>query len=367
VATSPPAADYPEPDALADTFHVYEVERDGDVVRYYGEPLVQKEGLVDRIAPLFREAGYTVSIRYETGEHVLVAEERSVGIDGIPWLNVGLFLATVATTLYAGSQWYDLPLGSDPASILQAWPFTVAVLGVLAVHEFGHYVTSRYHDVQASLPYFIPIPNLLGTFGAVIRMKDHLPSRKALFDIGVAGPLAGLVVTVVVTAVGVSLPPVEVGADAVVRDVELGYPPLIHLIATGLGETLTYDDPALMVNPVVIGGWVGAFVTFLNLLPVGQLDGAHVTRALVGERFERFQIVVPVGLFALAIGVFLFGDSRAVGIWLVWAVLALVFSRAGSATPIDSSDVGWQRKAVGALTLVLGVLCFTPVPIVFTG
>ena len=367
MATSPPAADYPEPDALADTFHVYEVERDGDVVRYYGEPLVQKEGLVDRIAPLFREAGYTVSIRYETGEHVLVAEERSVGIDGIPWLNVGLFLATVATTLYAGSQWYDLPLGSDPASILQAWPFTVAVLGVLAVHEFGHYVTSRYHDVQASLPYFIPIPNLLGTFGAVIRMKDHVPSRKALFDIGVAGPLAGLVVTVVVTAVGVSLPPVEVGADAVVRDVELGYPPLIHLIATGLGETLTYDDPALMVNPVVIGGWVGAFVTFLNLLPVGQLDGAHVTRALVGERFERFQIVVPVGLFALAIGVFLFGDSRAVGIWLVWAVLALVFSRAGSATPIDSSDVGWQRKAVGALTLVLGVLCFTPVPIVFTG
>ena len=367
MGTSTPPVDYPEPDALADAFHVYEVERDGDTVRYYGEPLVQKDGLVDRIAPLFREAGYHVSIRYETGEHVLVAEERSPGVDGVPWTNIGLFLATVATTLYAGSQWYDLSIESDPASILQAWPFTVAVLGVLAVHEFGHYLTSRYHDVQASLPYFIPIPNLLGTFGAVIRMKDHLPSRKALFDIGVAGPLAGLVVTVIVTAIGVSLPPVTVGPDAIVREVELGYPPLIHLIATVLDEPLAYSDPSLMVNPVVIGGWVGAFVTFLNLLPVGQLDGAHVTRALVGERFERFQFVVPAGLFALAIGVFLFGDSRAVGIWLVWAVLALVFSRVGGATPIDRSDVGWQRKAVGLLTLVLGALCFTPVPIVFTG
>jgi len=367
MAESPPRTDYPDPDALADIFHVYEVVQEGDTVRYYGEPLTPKDGLVDRLAPLFRERGYHVSIRYETGEHVLVAEERSTSIDGIPWTNVVLFFATVATTLYAGSQWYDLSLTADPLSLLEAWPFTVAVLGVLGVHEFGHYVTSRYHDVQATLPYFIPIPNLLGTFGAVIRMKDHLPSRKALFDIGVAGPLAGLAVTVVVTAIGVALPPVKVGPDAIVRQVELGYPPLIQVIAAAVGEPLTYADPSLMVNPVVIGGWVGAFVTFLNLLPVGQLDGAHVTRALIGERFERFQLLVPGALFALAGGLLLFGDSRAVGIWLVWGVLALVFSRAGSVTPIDSSDVGRGRKVVGLLTLVLGVLCFTPVPIVFTG
>ncbi|MEF8883121.1 MAG: site-2 protease family protein [Halapricum sp.] len=367
MSESPLVDDYPSPEALANTFYVYEVDRGEEAIRYYGEPLTPKDRVVDRLAPLFRERGYRVSLRYETGEHVLVAEERSMGIDGIPWLNVVLFLATVTTTMLAGAQWYGVAFAGEPLEIFGAWPFAAAVLGVLGVHEFGHYAMSRHHEVQATLPYFIPIPNILGTLGAVIRMKDHLPSRKALFDIGVAGPLAGLVATVVVTAIGVSLPPIEVGADSLIRQVELGYPPLIQMIAVALNEPLVYEDPSLMVNPVVLGGWVGAFVTFLNLLPVGQLDGAHVARALVGEHFDRIQRAVPVALFGLAAGLFLFGDGRAVGIWLLWGVLALVLTRVGGATPIDESDVGSRRKAVGLVTLVLGLLCFTPVPIVFTG
>ncbi|MCU4716455.1 site-2 protease family protein [Halapricum hydrolyticum] len=359
--------EYPRPEAFAHTFYVYEVDRGDGEIRYYGEPLAPKGNVVDRLAPLFRNRGYRVTLRYETGEHVLVAEERSVGIDGIPWLNVGLFVATVATTLFAGARWYDIPLADDPLAMLGAWPFAVAVLGVLGVHEFGHYALSRHHDVQATLPYFIPLPNVLGTLGAVIRMKDHLPSRTALFDIGVAGPLAGLVATVVVTAIGVSLPPIEVGSDALIQQVELGYPPLIQAVAFALGEPLVYDNPSLMVNPVVLGGWVGAFVTFLNLLPVGQLDGAHVARALVGDRLDRFQLVIPALLFAIAGWQLVFGDSRAVALWMLWGVLALVLSRMGGARPIDESGVDRTRKAIGVLTLVAGLLCFTPAPIVFTG
>ena len=362
-----PAApgDVPDPDSIADTFSVYDVEVTDDNVRYYGEPLDQREEVVRRLAPLFRQRGYRVTLQRETGEFVLVATERSLSVDGVPWTNVLLFGVTVLTTLFAGARWYGFDALSNPPDLLAAWPFAVSVLGVLAVHELGHYVLSRYHGVEASLPYFIPIPNVLGTLGAVIRMRDNIPSRKALFDIGVAGPLAGIGATVVVTAVGVTLPPVAVSPDTLIADVELGFPLLVQGIAAALGEPLRYGE-GFIVNPVVIGGWVGAFVTFLNLLPVGQLDGAHVTRAVVGEYISLVQTLVPAALFGLAGYLFVFADGRGATLWILWGLLTLLFSRAGNATPVDESSVGRRRQAVAALTLVVGVLCFTPVPIVLS-
>jgi membrane-associated protease RseP (regulator of RpoE activity) len=365
-------ADAPAPEAFTDYFHVYEVDvADDDEVRYYGEPMASQETVIQRLAPAFRERGYRVRVERRLGEHVLVAERRSPGVDGVPWTNVALFVATVVTTLLAGAGWYGIPITEQPLRAVEAWPFTVSVLGVLAVHELGHYVMSRYHDVEASLPYFIPVPTLLGTLGAVIRMNDHIPSRRALFDIGVAGPLAGLVATVVVTAVGVSLPPIEAGAmvggtgaTTAATQVQLGYPPLIQLVAWGVGQPLTYAEPGVMVNPVVVGGWVGAFVTFLNLLPVGQLDGAHVTRALVGDALSTVQKLVPAALFGLAGYLYVFEGGQAVGIWILWGFIALAFGRVGGVTPLDTSPVGRGRWLLGILTLVLGVLSFTPVPIV---
>jgi membrane-associated protease RseP (regulator of RpoE activity) len=197
-------------------------------------------------------------------------------------------------------------------------------------------------------------------------MNDTIPSRRALFDIGVAGPLAGLAATVVVTAVGVSLPPVTTGGSTVVADVELGYPLLVRGIAALLGEPLAYGD-GLTVNPVVVGGWVGAFVTFLNLLPVGQLDGAHVARALVGDRLASVQRVVPFALFGLAGYLVAFENGQGAQVWGLWGLLALLFSRAGNATPMDETPVDAKRRAIGVLTLCLGVACFTPIPIAFAG
>lgn len=366
MATPGVPGDVPDPDSFADIFTVYEVEVTDENVRYYGEPLDQNEEVVRRLAPRFRERGYRVALRRETGEFVLVATERSLSVDGIPWTNVFLFCATVVTTLFAGARWYGFSPLENPIQLLDAWPFAVSVLGVLAVHELGHYVLSRYHSVEASLPYFIPLPNVLGTLGAVIRMRDNIPSRKALFDIGVAGPLAGIAATIVVTAVGVSLPPVSVGPDSLIAEVKLGFPLLVQGIAAALGEPLKFSDPNVIVNPVVIGGWVGAFVTFLNLLPVGQLDGAHVTRAIVGEYIRVVQMLVPVALFGLAGYLLVFAEGRAATLWILWGILTLLFSRVGSATPIDETPVGRKRQVIAALTLLVGVLCFTPAPIVFS-
>ncbi|MBV0901757.1 site-2 protease family protein [Haloarcula salina] len=366
MATESAPPELPDPETLADTFRVYEVDMSADDgVRYYGEPVAESEQVLHSVAPTFRRRGYRVALKEETGEHVLVARERSLGVDGVPWTNVAFAVLTLLSTLYAGTRWYGLSVTEDPTALLAAWPFAAAALGILAVHEFGHYVMSRHHQVEASLPYFLPFPNLLGTLGAVIRMNDTIPDRKALFDIGVAGPLAGLAATVVVTAVGVTLPPVEL-SGGLVTHVELGYPLLLQGVAAAMGEPLTYANPLLSPNPVVIGGWVGAFVTFLNLLPVGQLDGAHVARSLFGDRLSAVQIAVPLAMFGLAGYLVAFEGGRAAGVWAFWGLLALVFGRLGSARPVDETGLGPGRWAVGLLTFVLGMLCFVPVPVVIT-
>lgn len=358
----------PTVDDLDSVFRVYEVRQDGDQLVYYGEPRVGQETLMERVWPAFRERGYEVSLTRRHGEHVLVAEPISMGIDGVPWSNVLLLLATIFSTLYAGAAWYHIDVAANPLDIVRAWPFTLAVMGVLGTHELGHYALSRYHKVDATLPYFLPMPTLIGTMGAVIKMKGQMPDRKALFDIGVAGPLAGLVATVVVTAVGLTMDPVRVPQAVLTMEnaieVNFGYPLLMHLIAAAVGQPLTYADPALSVNPVVIGGWVGMFVTFLNLLPVGQLDGGHIVRAMVGKRQETVAAAVPVVLFGLAGYLFYArGVGNAVGIWVFWGFFSMLFAYVGPARPIDDGSLDARRQLIGLLTFVLGILCFSPVPI----
>ncbi|WP_137284388.1 site-2 protease family protein [Halorussus salinisoli] len=365
-STDPPA-DGPSLERLSSVFRVYEARRDGDRLMYYGEPLVPRERLIDAAWPLFREHGYEVQLTTETGEYVLVAEPADTGIDGVPWTNVVLFLLTVVSTLYAGTAWYHIDAVENPLAVLDAWPFTAAVLGVLLTHELGHYVMTRYHGVDATLPYFIPMPSLIGTMGAVIRMKGQMPDRKALFDIGVAGPLAGLAATIAVTAIGLSLPPEPVPTSLMNNpdtiQIEFGYPPLLELIAWVLDEPTSYG-PGQAVNPVVIGGWVGMFITFLNLIPVGQLDGGHIVRAILGKEQERVAALVPVALFGLAAYVFYVENvSNASVLWVFWGLLATYVAYVGPANPIDDEGLDVKRKAIGILTFVLGVLCFTPVPI----
>src|SRR6056297_3253772 len=363
----------PPTEAFAEIFYVYEVRADDDRIEYYGTPLVPRQRVVEELWPAFQSAGYDLQFVRESGETVLVAEPSDSESSGVPWTNVALFLATAVSTLLVGAAWYRIDLTSDPLAVLRAWPFAAAVLGVFGVHEMGHYVMSRYHQVDASLPYFIPVPTLIGTMGAVITLKGRMPDRKALFDIGVAGPLAGLIATVVVTVIGLHLPPVTV-PEAVVQDpnairIELGYPPLLELLAAGFDQPLYRNDPATGVNPVVIGAWVGMFVTFLNLIPVGQLDGGHIIRAMAGEFQETIAALVPGVLFALAAYLY-YVDGYSVNtvfVWILWGLLTAFLASKGPATPVQDERLGRGRFVLGTVTFGLGLLCFMPVPVMIIG
>ena len=371
---SDPLDDAPPPEALAPLYDVTAVRRDGDRLLYIGEPQVPPVEVERELETLFDERGYDVQLqaRYHDGgvlpaaEHVLVARERSIGIDGIPWKNIVLALATVLTTLYAGTVWYHIDVGEDPLNMIHAWPFSLAVLTILGIHEFGHYAMSRVHRVDASLPYFIPIPPPFGTAGAIIRMRGRIPSRKALLDIGAAGPLAGIVATVVVTVIGlflgpISVPPPSPGSDA--AQIQFAEPLLLRGLAILTGQPLSYADPTQQLNPVVFAGWLGMLVTFLNLLPVGQLDGGHVLRALIGPRQETVAALIPAALFALAGMLFLWGDVTVeIGIWIVWGLFATALAYAGPADPIRETPLDPKRRAIALLTFLVGVLCFMPIP-----
>ncbi|MFC6754129.1 site-2 protease family protein [Halorubrum tibetense] len=365
--------DVPRPESLRTFFRVDEVRRDDGRVRFVGESYIPERTLLRKISPAFREAGYDVDLETLEGGHVVVVTPFDHGREGVPWVNVVLFVTTVLSTLFVGAYgWYYVPLAeirANPLAMLQAWPFTAAVLGVLMVHELGHYVAGRYHGVDVSLPYVIPFVFPFGTLGAVIRMRGRMPSRKVLFDIGAAGPIAGLVATVAVTAIGLSLDPIRVPAELANGSgtmIRFNNPPLLSLIADLLGQPTTYDDPTLSTHPVVIGGWVGMFFTLLNLLPVGQLDGGHMVRAMAGPRQETLAALVPAGLFAIAAYLYYWrglGLNESVGLWAFWGVFAMVIAANGPANPDDERRLGWPRFLVGVLTFAVGALCFLLVPI----
>lgn len=372
-----PGSNVPRPETLLTFFQIAGVDVDGETIRYRGESLVPDRALLREVTPSFYERGYDVDLTREGDRDVLVARPHGTGSDGFPWLNLVMFLATIVSTLFVGAYgWYYVPLSeitADPLVMLQAWPFTAAVLGVLMTHELGHYAAGRYYGVNVTLPYVIPFVFPFGTLGAVIRMKGQMPSRKALFDIGAAGPIAGLVATVVVTVVGLTLEPVTV-PDHVLREssemIVFNNPPLLSLIAELLGQPTSYDDPTKTLHPVIIGGWVGMFFTLLNLLPVGQLDGGHMMRAMIGERQETVASLVPGALFGLAAYLYYVRDlgvNESVGLWAFWGAFALLIAFNGPANPMDESELGRSRLLVGLLTFVIGALCFMLVPIEIVG
>ncbi|WP_129112792.1 site-2 protease family protein [Halegenticoccus tardaugens] len=360
-------------DALRSVFHLRDVRRDGERVFYYGESLVPERMLLREVWPAFRRAGYEVQVaRTRDSQDVLVATPVDTGIGGVPWMNLLLLVATVCSTLFVGATaWYYIPVSTiadDPLAALAAWPFTAAVLGVLLIHELGHYALARYHGVDVSLPYVIPFILPFGTMGAIIRMRGQMPDRKALFDIGVAGPLAGLAATIVVTVVGLSLGPFEVPRQVLRSGGEVIYfnnPPLLELIAAAIGQPTDYPPPNT-VHPVIIGGWVGMFFTVLNLLPVGQLDGGHMVRAMIGDRQETVAALVPLALFGLSGYLYYvrgFGINESVGLWAFWGLFSTFIAFNGPADPIDETGIGWKRQLVGLFTFGLGLLCFMLVPI----
>ena len=253
---------------------------------------------------------------------------------------------------------------AHPKSLSQGLVFSASLLAILTAHEFGHYLFCRYYGVDATLPFFIPQPPLLfpGTFGAFIRMKSPVPSRRALFDIGLAGPLAGFVVIIPVAFAGVmTLHHVQMlageasvggGGGIIFND-----PLLFRLIA----RVFKIDLDNSVANPLYLAAWVGALVTALNLMPVGQLDGGHGTFAVFGRLVHHWLGRVAFVMMAVisVLGWFWHGSPSG----FVYVVLLAVMLNVRHPQPEQMEPLGAMRVAIGVITLFVFALCFLPFPI----
>jgi len=268
------------------------------------------------------------------------------------WIHYALFAATFLTTTAAGSIHKGINPLQDPVGLLQGLPFSITLMIILLGHEMGHYLTSRYHRVPASLPYFIPAPSIFGTFGAVIKMRGTIWDRRALLDIGASGPIVGFLLALPALVIGFALSPVVVtgsGAEGLV----LG-DSLIVILAGYLTKGNLPDSANVVLHPVGFAGWLGMFVTFLNLLPVGQLDGGHISKALFPRNSDMLARSVHVGLFLMG---FLFWEG-----WLIWALLLVFLGVVHPPVMLGHIGLDPGRKKLGFAAVVIFFLTFVPAP-----
>jgi membrane-associated protease RseP (regulator of RpoE activity) len=282
---------------------------------------------------------------------------RGVRSGSLRPIHVVLFLTTLLTTTLAGSFQAGVNPFADPWLLTRGLPFSITLMSILLVHEMGHFVVSRWHGVEATPPYFIPGPPfLIGTFGAFIRMRTPT-SRLALFDVGAAGPWAGFLVAVPAVLYGLAhsdVRPLVAGSSG---GIELGDSLVFGFLAR-LVLGVSPNDVTIMLHPVALAGWFGLFVTFLNLLPVGQLDGGHVIYALLG-RAHRW--VARAGV-AVILVLATFGWQG----WLLWAVMVTMLGLDHPPT-FDDRPLDPRRRVAAWLTIGLFIGTFMAVPIQLTG
>ena len=334
-------------------FSIYEIKQQEGNIFFFGFPKKDIRIIYQKLWTVFAEKGFEFSVKYELGEHVLVASQFAPFKERI-WINAALLIATFFSTMVVGSVLYGADPESAPSDILKGIPFTIAIMTILCAHEAGHYFVSKKHGMRTSLPYFIPFPTIIGTMGAVIKHRGPIPGRKVLFDVGVSGPVIGLLASVIVTVIGLLQPPIQISSGE--SGIALGIPPLFGFIMHFIPNSNTY------IHPIAFAGWAGMLVTAINLMPVGQLDGGHVLRAMMGEKASRVSAVLPAVLFA--IGAFLIIFLKTYGfVWIVWSVLLIIISTAGHPVPLnDDIPLDRKRMLLGVVTFVLGLLCIAPVP-----
>jgi membrane-associated protease RseP (regulator of RpoE activity) len=268
-------------------------------------------------------------------------------------IHVLLFILTFLTTLFAGCLLNGILPWEEPEKIYRGFPFSLTLLLILLAHELSHYFMSRRHRVSASLPYFIPAPTLIGTFGAIIKMKPPIIDKRSLMDIGAAGPIGGFIVSIVVVIIGLYHSEVRLSGN-LPESISFGSSILFSFIS-GVVLNIEPDKYDIILHPVAFAGWVGFLVTSLNLLPIGQLDGGHIIYALFGEKHRLIgRVVIPV---LVILGIVLWPG------WMVWAVLMIIFGYRHPPVVYPEIHLDRKRKLIGWLCLVIFILTFTPIPV----
>ena len=323
----------------------------------------------DSLRISLKEKGYIPMLRFEKGEHIIYVVKKPRRKERPIWINISLLIAVIITTTLTGSLLHmdyssllteeltfipsiaDVFLFENLVSgfILFAFP----LISILFIHEMGHYYISKKHGIATSLPFFIPIPPIIpnfniGTFGALISSRDPMPNKKALFDVGIAGPLAGFAVALPVTIIGIATSEI-----VPIETITSGQPVLGSSILFMLISNLTLSIPqgfALNLSLIAFAGWVGLLVTSINLLPAGQLDGGHIFRAFLGEKQKW------AGWIAVFIMIF-------TG-WLFFAILIMFMIGMRHPPPLnDATKLDMKRKLLFVVALAILILCYIPYPI----
>lgn len=272
-------------------------------------------------------------------------------------LHLGLLLATVVTTIIAGALQQGVNPLETPELLYKGIPFSFTLLLILGAHEMGHYLVSRRHHLDVTLPYFIPappIPFIIGTFGAFIRIRSPIRDKRALLDVGCSGPLIGVLVSIPVILIGLKLSTVTVMGGSG-ETLTLGEPLLFKLLSWLALGSLTPEQNVIL-HPVAFAGWIGLLVTALNLLPVGQLDGGHVAYALFPE-YHRYISLGVLGLLVVCGVLFWQG-------WLMWAVLLAFLGWRHPPPYLFWVPLDRRRRVLGIITIVVFGLTFSPAPFV---
>lgn len=351
--------------SISDLFIVSDTTLDKPIpgyVRFRGRFLREPAACFDDLRRRFEQFGFTPMIREEESRTALIGIPAVFHPPATRWIvNLLLFVATVFSTLYVGA-FYEVGGSSADAlsQLWRGWPFSASIMLILGAHELGHYFAARYHKVGVTLPYFIPLPtqfSLIGTLGAFIRLKEPVKNKRALLDIGMAGPWAGIVFAIPILLIGLATSDVGVTTGPALLEGNSILYALFKLII--FGRILPSGGEDVFLNQMAWAGWVGLLVTALNLMPVGQLDGGHVAYALFGQRAKRFFWPFILGLLLLA--TFTFVESGT-GNWFVWMILLFFFGRVHAEPLDDVTELDGRRRWLAIATLILFVLVFVPIP-----
>lgn len=300
---------------------------------------------IKEIKEFFATTDYTPLFNIEKEKHIVkFGIFRKATLKQKYWLNLLLFIATILTTVFAGY----LNSGSVTGGIL----FSLSIMAILTCHELAHYFVSRRAGMVTSLPYFIPIPfHFVGTFGAVIRMKSLVPSRSTLLRVGMAGPLAGFLVALPVTIIGIALSTIQPAPDQGLY-LRLGDSLLFSFFINILHTTIPSGSD-LFLHPMAFAGWLGFLVTSMNLIPIGQLDGGHVVFSLLLKRRRIFYI--PIGVCLVGLGLLWPG-------WFIWGILAFLLARRDPVIQDAITPLTTREKLYSLLPLTVLILTFIPQP-----
>lgn len=353
-----------EPSAVREVMGVQVATEEAGIQIFRGKLLVPAAAAYERLKVALR--GSVVPLLREDGKarDAILLVPDAVGKSSAehpirPLVHWVLFGLTLMTTTWAGAAHQGIDLLREPAKFVAGLPYALGLMAILGVHELGHYFAARKHQIRVTPPYFIPVPVALGTFGAFIQMRSPAENRKALFDVAVAGPLAGLVIAIPALLIGLRSSEVLTATAAAPGEhmggASVGSSVLFALLAKiALGKAVGAGH-ILRLSPLAFAGWLGLFITALNLLPIGQLDGGHIARAMFGARIGG--TISSLSLWSLFL--------LAIFVWpalLMWAIIVFFIAGRGSSPLEDVTAIPQGRRRLGYFTFAILIGILLPLP-----